>query len=82
MTNLFAVGDRCPSCGRRTAVPDDSITNGAWYCGDCDMFRIPVHGSDLDREIRTILDIAQHTEPDVKAGWLRSKFRVITGEGT
>lgn len=80
MTNLLLVSDRCPTCGRRTADPDDTIENGAWYCGNCDMYRIPAPGSDLDRETRTIYSFVAFTAPDVKADWRRSQFRVITGE--
>lgn len=75
MTNLFVIGDRCPTCGRRTADADDVIESGAWYCGDCDMFRIPAPGSDLDRETRTIYAFVAFIDDCP-----RPRFRVITGE--
>jgi len=84
MTNLSLLSDHCPTCGRRTADPDESPLNldDAWYCGDCDMYRIPLPGSDLEREMRDIVDLVQRTAPDAEADWHRSRFRVITGEAT
>jgi len=68
----------CPTCGRHTASPDDRIENGAFYCGDCDMLRIPAPGSDLDRETRTMYDFLAFIEDFENCP--RPKFRVITGE--
>lgn len=67
----------CPTCRCRTADPDDRIENGAWYCGDCDMFRIPAADSDLDRETRTLFTFVAFTEDRP-----RPKLRLIAGEQT
>lgn len=77
MTNLVTISDRCPTCERRTADPDDDVTNGAWYCGNCDMFRIPAPDSDLDREVRTLYAFVEFVD-----GCPRPKFRVIIGEAS
>lgn len=74
---LIASTLECPTCGRRTASPDDLIENGAWYCGNCDMFRIPAPGSDLDRETRTVYAFVAFPEDSH-----RPKLRVITGESS